>query len=247
MSRLLEVQNLSVSYGAIVALRSVTLDVAEGEAVAILGANGAGKSTLLKALSGLLKPASGRIRFDGEDITGLRPAQLVKRGIVHVPEGHPMFSRLTVLSNLRMGHYVRRRSPFNEREAEPVFDLFPQLASRKEQLAGTLSGGEQQMLAIGRALMAQPRLFMLDEPSMGLSPRLVKTIFEGLHRINIGATILIVEQNVRAALTLAHRGYLLEAGEIILAGPSEVLTDESIRASYLGAESNLPDQDRAPR
>lgn len=203
--------------------------------MAILGANGAGKSTLLKALSGLIRPKAGSIRFGAQDISGLRPAQLVSRGIVHVPEGRLMFSRLTVLNNLRMGSYVRRLRSFSERDAEPIFELFPQLASRKHQLAGTLSGGEQQMLAIGRALMGRPKLLMLDEPSMGLSPRLVSNIYEALRRVNQQTTILVVEQNVRAALSLASRGYLLEAGEIVLEGPSATLTDESIRASYFGS------------
>jgi len=234
MTPLLEVENLSISYGAIQALRNVSIRVEPGEAVAILGANGAGKSTLLRALSGLLKPESGRIRFDGRETSSLRPAQLVKLGVVQVPEGRQMFSRLTVLDNLRLGGYVQRRGAFHEREAEPVFELFPPLAARKQQLAGTLSGGEQQMLAIGRALMAKPRLLMLDEPSMGLAPRLAQGIFEALKRINIESTVLIVEQNVRAALALATRGYLLEAGEIIASGASTSLTDESIRAAYLG-------------
>lgn len=234
MTPLLEVEDLSVSYGAIEALRHISIRVETSEAVAILGANGAGKSTLLRALSGLLKPDAGSIRFDGKSIAGLRPAQLVKLGIVHVPEGRHMFTRLTVLNNLRMGAYVQRRGGFDQRQADPAFDLFPQLASRRHQLAGTLSGGEQQMLAIGRALMAKPRLLMLDEPSMGLAPRLVKSIFEALKQMNADATILIVEQNVRAALGLATRGYLLEAGEIIAAGPSASLTEESIRAAYLG-------------
>jgi len=232
---LLEVEELNVSYGSIKAVLGVSLEVHSGEAVAILGANGAGKTTLLRALSGLIRPRSGRVRFDGQDTVGMRPAAIMQRGLVHVPEGRQVFSRLTVRENLVTGSLHAKARNSRAETISQVFELFPRLAERKDQLAGTLSGGEQQMLAIGRAIMGRPRLLMLDEPSMGLSPRLTSTIYAALRDIKETVPILLVEQNVRAALSLATRGYLLQSGVIINEGPAKALTDQSIRAAYLGA------------
>jgi branched-chain amino acid transport system ATP-binding protein len=234
VSNLLSAEGVVVSYGAIEALQGISVHVEQGEAVTILGANGAGKTTLLRALSGLVRPRAGRIEFDGCDVTKMRPAARAKLGIAMVAEGRQVFSRLSVFDNLRLGAYVRRDHRFTDADAQPVFELFPRLEERRNQLAGTLSGGEQQMLAIGRALLSHPRLLMLDEPSMGLSPILVRTIVQALRGINLEVTILLVEQNARAALELASRGYLLESGRIIASGPSAELTDESIKAAYLG-------------
>jgi len=234
MAGILVVEGLSFSYGAIQALDDVKIELLAGEATAILGANGAGKTTLLRVLSGMLKPSAGSIRFDGEEMVGKRPAQLALRGIIHVPEGRGMFGRLTVRDNLRLGEHVRRRLRYSDMSLGRILELFPRLAERSEQLAGTLSGGEQQMLAIARALVMGPKLLMLDEPSMGLSPLLVKAIFAALAQLTDRITILVVEQNVRAAWALASRGYLLEAGQVIGVGSAAELGDESIRAAYLG-------------
>jgi branched-chain amino acid transport system ATP-binding protein len=234
VTSLLEAEDLVVSYGAIQALQAVSVRVGQGEAVAILGANGAGKTTLLRAIAGLARPVKGGIRFDGRDLTRMRPAARAKLGIAMVPEGRQVFSRLTVFDNLRLGSYARNLRRFGVDDARPVFELFPRLEERRDQLAGTLSGGEQQMLAIGRALTARPRLLMLDEPSMGLSPILVRVIVDAMQEIKSDVTILLVEQNVRAALDVASRGYLLESGQITASGASADLTEESIQAAYLG-------------
>jgi len=234
---MLEIRNLAVNYGAIAALHGISLQVGPGSIVTLIGANGAGKSTTLRAVSGLLKPARGEIVFEGRSIGGLRPHEIVQLGISHVPEGRMVFANLTVLENLRMGAYLRRNHPEIRRDMDYVFETFPRLRERLPQLAGTLSGGEQQMLAIGRALMSRPRFLMLDEPSLGIAPLLVKTIFEKILQINRqhGITILLVEQNANLALEVSQRGYVLETGRIILADDSEALRRNSeVRSAYLG-------------
>jgi branched-chain amino acid transport system ATP-binding protein len=230
---LLEVQDLSVYYGAIHALHGVSFTVGEGEIVTLIGANGAGKSTTLKTLSGLLKPRGGSVRFRGQDL----PAeQIVRRGVVHVPEGRKIFATLTVEENLEMGAFSRNDKREIGETLERVFQSFPRLKERLHQLGGTLSGGEQQMLAVGRALMAKPSLLLLDEPSMGLSPILVEEIFRIIQEINKqGTSILLVEQNAFMALQVATRGYVLETGAVALAGSaSELANDPKVRAAYLG-------------
>ncbi len=231
---LFEFDRVDVHYGAVRALKGVTIDVDEGEIVALLGANGAGKTTTLRASSGLVSPSSGSIRFNGQDITHMPAHEVVQLGIGHVPEGRRIFPRLSVFENLEMGAY-RRRGPLSE-DFDRVFALFPVLAERRRQDGGTLSGGEQQMLAIGRALMSHPRLLLLDEPSMGLAPLFVRRIFEIIAAIRSeGTTILLVEQNAAQALKLADRGFVLETGEIVMADRSGVLlADERIRSAYLG-------------
>jgi branched-chain amino acid transport system ATP-binding protein len=231
----LDVRHLQVSYGEIPALKGVSLDVAPGEIVALLGNNGAGKTTTLKAVSGLLTPRAGHIGFDSRPICGMAPHAIVRLGIAHVPEGRRVFNRLTVRENLDMGAYARADSRINQ-DRERVFALFPRLGERRRQVAGTLSGGEQQMLAIGRALMASPRLLLLDEPSMGLAPVLVEQILETVTSINQqGTTILLVEQNAALALEVAHRAYVLETGEIVLSGASaDLRRNEAVRRAYLG-------------
>ncbi len=236
MPSLLRLEGVEAAYGDMVAVRDVSLEVRAGECVALIGSNGAGKTTTLRAVCGLLRPRRGRIELDGARIDGLAPAAVVARGIAHVPEGRQLFPSMTVLENLRVGARTpesRRRIP---ESLEQVFELFPRLAERRSQVAGSLSGGEQQMCAIGRALMARPRLLMLDEPSLGLAPVVVNAIFANLARINhAGTTILLVEQNVLKALTLSHRAYVLEDGRIALEGPSaRLLADERIRTAYLG-------------
>ena len=233
---LLEVDDIEVRYGAIRALKGVSFTVDEGEVVALLGANGAGKTTTQKTVSGMMRPTLGEIRYDGRRIDGLPAHDLIKLGICHVPEGRRVFPRMSVAENLDMG-------AFRFKKADPamlarVFELFPRLKERESQYAGTLSGGEQQMLAIGRALMGKPRLLLLDEPSMGLAPLIVKQIFDIVREINAdGVTVLIVEQNAAQALSLANRGYVLETGELVLSGTgSELLADDRIRAAYLGEE-----------
>jgi branched-chain amino acid transport system ATP-binding protein len=231
---LLRIESLEVAYGAIVALRSVDFEVRAGEIATLIGSNGAGKSTLLRAVSGLLRPRSGRIWFDGEDITAERADRRVARGISQVPEGRRIFANLTVLENLQMGAYLRRDG---EKIAyERALALFPRLRERLGQSAGTLSGGEQQMLAIGRALMAQPRLLLLDEPSLGLAPILVQQIFAIIAEINAqGTTVVLVEQNARQALRVAQRAFVLETGAVTLSGTaSELAADERVRRAYLG-------------
>jgi branched-chain amino acid transport system ATP-binding protein len=233
---LLEVTGLSVAYGGIRAVRSITFHVAEGETVALIGANGAGKTSTLKALARLLDPAGGGVRFLGEDLTRLAPHRLVEKGIALVPEGRGVFPRLSVAENLAMGAFVRRDRAAVAADSERIYDLFPRLRERAGQLAGTLSGGEQQMLAIGRALMSRPRLLLLDEPSMGLAPLMVQKIFEVVRAVaQEGMTILLVEQNAKLALQTSSRAYVLESGEIILNGPADdLLADRRVRAAYLG-------------
>jgi branched-chain amino acid transport system ATP-binding protein len=233
---LFALEGVSVSYGPIEALRDVSLAVGEGEVVCLLGANGAGKSTTLMTISGVLKPKAGRKHFAGEDITTLAPDRVVARGIVHVPEGRRIFPRMTVAENLEMGAFARGGD--GRRRLEHVFDLFPVLAERRGQRGGTLSGGEQQMLAIGRGLMAFPRLLLLDEPSLGLAPQYVETIFETLRRVNAeGITIFLVEQNAAMALEVASRGYVMETGAVVLADTSANLrADDGVRRAYLGEQ-----------
>ena len=232
---MLEVEDLHVYYGEIHALKGVTLGVGKGEIVALLGNNGAGKTTTLKTLSGLIPPRSGAVRLEGEILLGVPAHEIVLRGVAHVPEGRRIFNRLTVFDNLEMGAYARADGGV-ERDLERVFTLFPRLRERRTQVAGTLSGGEQQMLAIARALMAAPRILLLDEPSMGLAPVLVEQIFETIQGINRqGTTILLVEQNAAMALSIAHRGYVLETGAIVLSGTAGDLQENpEVRRAYLG-------------
>lgn len=239
MTDLLTVDRITVSYGAIAALRSVSVVVGRSESIAVLGANGAGKSTLLRAISGLVKPRQGSVMFDGVSLVGMRPAAIARLGIVQVPEGRLIFTRLTVYENLLLGAIGAGHRQLSARTVRAIYQLFPRLEERKAQMAGTLSGGEQQMLSIGRALAAQPRMLMLDEPSMGLSPIAVATIFGALCEVRKSVAILIVEQNVRAALSLAQRGYLLESGVVAAQGQAEGLTQESIEAAYLGRTRKL--------
>jgi branched-chain amino acid transport system ATP-binding protein len=234
--RILELENLHVFYGAIHAVKGISIDVNEDEIVTLLGANGAGKSTTLRAINGLNRAREGRITFQGRDITTLRPHEIVSMGIAQSPEGRRLFPRMSVLENLEMGTFQRAdRSTYKE-DLDRVFRLFPRLEERKSQKAGTLSGGEQQMCAIGRALMAHPKLLLLDEPSMGLAPILVERIFEIVVEINReGTPVLLVEQNALMALEVAHRGYVLETGRVVLAGEAKSLrNDELVRKTYLG-------------
>jgi len=234
---MLELRDLTVNYGAIRALHGVTLDVPVGSIVTLIGSNGAGKSTTLRAASGLVKPQSGSIRYDGERIDGLAPHRIVGRGLAHVPEGRMVFANLTVLENLMMGAYLRRDRAAIRRELELVFQTFPRLQERAAQTAGTLSGGEQQMLAIGRALMGRPKFLMMDEPSLGIAPLLVKAIFEKIVQINReqGITILLVEQNANLALEISSFGYVLESGRILLQDAAAKLRlDPKVRSAYLG-------------
>ena len=233
---LLEIDGLHVSYGAIQALRGLSFQVDAGKIVTLIGANGAGKSTTLNTISGLLHPLRGCVRFDGEDLTGVPPHQVVLKGIVQVPEGRRIFGRLTVLENLEMGAFTRTDGHEIQDGLGRVFALFPRLRERMHQVAGTLSGGEQQMLAIGRALMARPRVLLMDEPSMGLAPILVEQIFEAVKDINRqGTTILLVEQNAFMALNIADRGYVLQTGTITLQGDAaELQANEDVKRAYLG-------------
>jgi len=233
---MLQVNDLHTYYGNIKALRGVSFHVEKGEILSFIGANGAGKSTLMNTLSGTLKPKSGQILFEGEDITKLSPRDRVKKGIILAPEGRQIFPKFTVEENLLMGAYTVNDKELNKRNYEKVFELFPQIKDRQKQIAGTLSGGEQQMLAIGRALMSDPKILMLDEPSLGLSPILVEQIFDLINEINNqGTTILLVEQNAMAALEISDRAYALETGEITIEGTGkELLHNDLIRKSYLG-------------
>jgi branched-chain amino acid transport system ATP-binding protein len=233
---LLEVRGLKVSYGGILAVKGIDFDVGERQLVTLIGANGAGKTTTLKAIAGLVHPAAGSIRYEGEDITGFPAHQLVRRGVALVPEGRRVFGQLTVEENLTMGAYARSDRAGIRADRERVYALFPRLAERRAQIAGTLSGGEQQMLAIGRALMSRPRLLLLDEPSMGLAPMMVHRIFETIRAIATeGVTLLLVEQNARVALEICHRGYVMESGEIVLADSGmALLADPRVRVAYLG-------------
>jgi len=233
---MLEIKNVHTYYGKIHALDDVSLKVEKGEVVTIIGANGAGKSTMLKTTSGLLKPRSGSVELEGEDLTPLPPHQVVTKGVVQVPEGRRVFGRLTVRENLEMGAFTCSDSKKNSENIERVYALFPRLKERHKQVSGTLSGGEQQMLAMGRALMSNPKLLLLDEPSMGLAPVLVDGIFDIIKRLHAdGTTILLVEQNARMALQVASRGYVLQSGQIILSDSAENLANnETVRKAYLG-------------
>ncbi len=233
---LLTVTNLSVNYGAIEALRGVSLVVNEGEIVTLIGGNGAGKTTLLKTISGLLSPRKGEITFAGKPITAAPPHRTVAAGLLQVPEGRGIFANLSVEENLQLGAYTRRDSAAIRTDRDRVLTLFPRIAERLNQSAGTLSGGEQQMLAIGRALLGRPKLLMLDEPSLGLAPKVVQTIFQIIRELNQqGATILLIEQNASQALAVAHRAYVLEVGEIQMQGPAaELAKSDEVRKAYLG-------------
>jgi branched-chain amino acid transport system ATP-binding protein len=233
---LLEVKGLKVSYGGINAVKGIDLEVGTGELVTLIGANGAGKTTTLKALAGLLRPAAGRIHYNGDDITARPAHELVRRGMALVPEGRGVFGRLTVEENLAMGAYSRRDAAGIRADFDRVYGRLPRLAERRRQLAGTLSGGEQQMLAIGRAWMSRPRLLLLDEPSMGLAPLMVQSVFETIRAIAAeGATLLLVEQNARLALETCHRGYVMESGLITIADDARrLLANPQVRQAYLG-------------
>ena len=233
---LLSIQDLQVAYGNILALQGISVEVHEGEIVTLIGANGAGKSTLLRAISGIVPIRSGKIRFGSTDLRSVPAHRIVEMGVAHVPEGRGIFANLTVQENLKLATWSRKDRKNLSQEYQRVFDLFPRLAERQNQLAGTLSGGEQQMLAMGRALMTRGRLMLLDEPSMGLAPVLVREIFQTLREINAGGTtILLVEQNARQALKLAHRGYVLETGRLTVAGTAEELMgNPSVKVAYLG-------------
>ncbi|CAN5212328.1 ABC transporter ATP-binding protein [soil metagenome] len=234
-STLLKVKNLKVAYGGIQAVKGVSFDVNEGELVSLIGANGAGKTTTLKAVTGTQASAAGEIEFLGKSIKGQGPWDLVKQGLVMVPEGRGTFTRMTITENLQMGAFIRNDSKIEE-DIDKVFAIFPRLKERRHQLAGTMSGGEQQMLAMGRALMAKPKVLLLDEPSMGLSPIMVDKIFEVVNDIHQqGVTVLLVEQNASRALQLASRGYVMDSGEVTMSGDAKLLlNDPKVRAAYLG-------------
>ena len=233
---MLKIDNIYVYYGAIHALKGISLEVNEGEIVTLIGANGAGKSTTLRTISGLLKPKAGSITFLGQNIAGVRAHEIVKKGISQVPEGRRVFAEMTVMENLDLGAFVRKDKAGIQQDLKHVFELFPRLEERKNQSAGTLSGGEQQMLAMGRALMSRPKLLLLDEPSMGLAPLLIKEIFNIIVDINkSGTTVLLVEQNANMALSIANRAYVLETGRITLSGKAQDLAaSEDVRKAYLG-------------
>jgi branched-chain amino acid transport system ATP-binding protein len=233
---LLEVSEIDAHYGRIQALRRLSLDVDKGEIVALIGSNGAGKTTTLRTISGLMHPGHGTIKFDGQDITHTAPEKIVDLGICQSPEGRRLFGRMTVMDNLMMGAYTRRDKAAISTDVDHVFELFPRLKERRNQVAGTLSGGEQQMCAMGRALMAKPKVLMLDEPSLGLSPLLVETIFRIILEINAtGTPVLLVEQNAHKALEVAHRGYVIETGVIVQTGTGkELLQSEEVQKAYLG-------------
>ncbi|MFS0592133.1 ABC transporter ATP-binding protein [Cytobacillus horneckiae] len=233
---MLKVDGIDVFYGNIHALKGVSIEVLEGEIVTLIGANGAGKSTLLKTLSGLLKPKNGTILYENKSIAGKQAQTIVKSGISHVPEGRRVFANMTVEENLELGAFVRKDKEI-QKDIQKVYDLFPRLFERRKQLSGTLSGGEQQMLAMGRAIMARPKLLLLDEPSMGLAPIMVKTIFSIIEEINKtnGTTILLVEQNAHMALSVAKRGYVIETGRVVLTGSAQDLqSSDEIKSAYLG-------------
>jgi len=233
---MIEIKHLTVAYGSVVALKEADLSVADGEIVTLIGANGAGKSTLLRAISRLIPPRAGQITIDGQDVTHLRPDEVVRLGVAHVPEGRRVLTWQTVQDNLELGAYTRLDRARIQQDIERQFATFPRLAERRRQLAGTLSGGEQQMLAIARALMCRPRLLLLDEPSLGLAPLIVRDIFRILNELHTqGVTMLLVEQNARLALELANRGYVLEAGTITITGKaSDLIDDDRVRQAYLG-------------
>ena len=233
--QLLQIENLKVRYGGIEAVRGISFDVKQGEIVTLIGANGAGKSSTLRTISGLVKPSEGKVIFGGEDITAKDPTQIVQKGLMMVPEGRRIFPNLTVLENLKVGAYLRNDDL--EKDIAAVYGYFPRLKERSWQEGGTLSGGEQQMLAVGRALMGRPRLLMMDEPSLGLAPIVVQEIFKIIRRINeAGTTVLLIEQNANMALGVADRAYVIENGKITIEGTGEeLLKDEKVRAAYLGA------------
>jgi branched-chain amino acid transport system ATP-binding protein len=233
---MLELNNINVFYGAIHALRDINLRINQGEVVTLIGANGAGKTTTLKTISGIIKPKSGSIKLNGQDINTLPGTDIVKLGISHVPEGRRVFSKMSVMENLEMGAFTRKDKAGVKADYEKIFGLFPKLLERKEQMSGTLSGGEQQMLAIGRALMARPKLLLLDEPSMGLAPIIVKEIFSIVKDINAsGTTVLLVEQNANLALQAADRAYIIKNGEIEMEGNAKAfLQDDKVKKAYLG-------------
>ncbi len=235
---MLEIQDIHTYYGGIHALKGITLSVKEKEIVCLIGANGAGKSTTLMTMSGVLRPKQGEISFRGQNITKLSTDKIVKRGMTQVPEGRMIFPRLTVRENLMMGAYIRNDKEALANDEEHVYELFPILKERRKQAGGTLSGGEQQMLAIGRAIMARPSLLLLDEPSLGLAPIVVENIFEVIQEINRqGTTVMLVEQNAQMALSISHRGYVLATGQIILEGSSEeLISNPQVRAAYLGLD-----------
>jgi branched-chain amino acid transport system ATP-binding protein len=234
---LLRVEGLTVHYGAIRALRGISFEVARGEIITLIGSNGAGKTTTLYGISNIVRKTAGKVFFNGEDISSFAPDRIVAAGLVQVPEGRRIFANLTVRDNLDMGAYTRRDRPGIREDLDMVYRVFPRLRERSRQVAGTLSGGEQQMLAMGRALMARPRLLLMDEPSMGLAPILVDEIFAVIRRINEGGTtVLLVEQNAFKALGLAVRGYILETGEVVKSGPAgELMGDDAVKTAYLGA------------
>ena len=237
---MLQVNGLKVHYGGIEALKGISFEVNEGEIVTLIGANGAGKSTTLRAISHLVAASEGTIVYEGQEIQGMDSQKIVERGIVLVPEGRRVFSNLTVLENLRIGAYLRKDEDGIQKDIERVYRMFPRLKERSWQMAGTLSGGEQQMLAVGRAMLSRPKLLMMDEPSLGLAPLVVKDIFDTIRGLNEeGTTILLIEQNANAALRVAHKGYVLETGRISLSGTGgELLKNASVREAYLGKAAN---------
>jgi branched-chain amino acid transport system ATP-binding protein len=233
---LLEVGSVNAFYGAVHALKGVSLAVEKGEILTLIGGNGAGKTTTLRVISGMVRPRNGTVKFDGQDITGIPPNELVGRGLVHVPEGRGIFANLTVAENLELGAYTRHDRAGIAADLERAFELFPRVKERQKQLAGTLSGGEQQMVAIARALLARPKLLLLDEPSLGLAPQLVATIFSIIREINRqGVTILLVEQNANMALKVAHRAVVLEVGQVAMSGnAAELASSDAVKKAYLG-------------
>jgi branched-chain amino acid transport system ATP-binding protein len=233
---MLRIENLQVNYGGIQALRGITLEVPDGKIVTLIGANGAGKSTTIRTISGIVKPVGGRIVFDDQDLIGVEPHNVVERGVVMTPEGRHVFSDMSVMENLQLGAHIRTDADGVAKDIEGVFKLFPRLQERRKQMAGTLSGGEQQMLAVGRAMMSNPKILMMDEPSLGLAPILVEKIFDIIRKIHDeGKTILLVEQNAHAALEVADYAYILETGQIVLEGPgAELARNDAVRKSYLG-------------
>lgn len=233
---MLEVKDIQVAYGVILAIKGVSFHVDKGEVIALIGANGAGKTTILHTVSGLIAPKSGSVIFEGKDITKIPGHKIVSMGMAHVPEGRRVFAQLTVLQNLKMGAYTRKDKEEIQQTLEMVFERFPRLKERQNQLAGTLSGGEQQMLAMGRALMSHPSIILMDEPSMGLSPIFVNEIFDIIQQVsNSGTTVLLVEQNAKKALSIADRAYVLETGKIVLEGKaSDLLENDAIKKAYLG-------------
>ena len=237
MGKMLEVQNLNVHYGSIHAIKDISLEVNEGEIVSLIGANGAGKTTTLHTITGIKKATSGSIKLYDQDLTAIEPHKIITLGMAHVPEGRHIFAEMTVEENLEMGAFWLKGKTNVSQEIEKVYERFPRLKERYRQPAGTLSGGEQQMLAIGRAIMSKPKIMLMDEPSMGLSPLLVREIFNIIQELNrSGMTILLVEQNAKMALSIAHRAYVLEIGEIVMKGKAEdMLQDDNVRKAYLGA------------